>query len=77
MDNLSDRREKLCEKFAANCVSNVRTKKHFIRIEKTHGMQTRKAPKFKVKFAKTEKLKKSAVPYLQNIAKNLHDNNEL
>ena len=40
-------------------------------------MKTRKPMKFKTQFAKTEKFKKSAVLYMQNIANKLHEENRL
>ena len=58
---LSDRREKLCLKFAQNCVKNELTADLFPLNQKN------KREKYKVKFAHTDRLKNSAVPYLQRL----------
>ena len=46
---------------------------------KTHSMETRKDEKFKVQFANTERLKNSAIIYMQNLLnendKKEHTNN--
>ena len=35
--------------------------------EKLHDMKMRREAKFTVKYAKTERLKKSAIPYMQKL----------
>ena len=69
LDSLKERREKLCEKFAQKCVDsdNVRCNDMFEKRQKTHIMVTRKEESYVVNHANTERLKKSAVPYLQRI----------
>ena len=58
---LSDRREKLCLKFAQNCVKNELTADLFPLNQKNQR------EKYRVKFAHTDRLKNSAVPYLQRL----------
>ena len=66
LDSLKDRRELLCQKFASKYVSSdisrvknmFQVKKHF------HPMKIRNNEKFDVKFANTERLKKSSIPYM-------------
>ena len=67
LEDLNIRRFNLCKKFAGNCVTNVRTKKHFKLNSKSHSMSTRKGAKYNVDFAHTEKFKKSTIPYLQRL----------
>ena len=69
LQSLKDRREELCKKFVKNCIesNNERVNEIFkIRI-KEHQMKTRKTENFKVDYAKTERLKTSAVPYMQRM----------
>ena len=63
---LSDRREKMCLRFAKNCSKNELTKDLFP-LNPTNGMGTRDKQTFKVQHANTDRLKDSAVPYLQRL----------
>ena len=69
LDSLKERREKLCKKFALKCVDsdNVRCNDIFEKRKKIHNMATRKDEPYVVNYANTERLKTSAVPYLQRI----------
>ena len=69
LDSLKDRRELLCQKFASKCVSsdNPRAKNMFQVKKHFHPMKIRNNEKFDVKFANTERLKKSSIPYMQRI----------
>ena len=67
MESLFDRRENLCLNFALKCVRNPKTKHMFPESKKTHQMETRKSEKYEVQHANTERLKKSAVIYMQNL----------
>jgi hypothetical protein len=58
---LSDRREKICLKFAQHCIKKELTADLFPLNQKN------KREKYKVKFAHTNRLKNSAVPYLQKL----------
>ena len=66
IDSLEDRRINLCMKFAKNCLKNEKTEKMFPLRKKVHQMDNRYEEKFKVNFAKTERLKKSSIPYMQS-----------
>ena len=67
MESLEDRREILCLKFAKKCLKNPKTKNIFPENERIHHMQTRNPEKYVVQHANTERLKKSAVIYMQNL----------
>ena len=70
LDSLKIRREELCLKFARKCLKNERTKQMFpLRITK-HSMKMREEEKYFVQHAKTERLKKSAIPYMQRLLNN-------
>ena len=58
---LSDRREKLSLKFAQKCTNNALTSDLFPLNNE------RNKEKYKVTFANTDRLKNSAVPYLQRL----------
>ena len=63
---LSDRREKLCLKFAKKAAENPLTCDLFP-LNEAEGVETRNQDKYKVQFANTGRLKDSAVPYLQRL----------
>ena len=63
---LSERREKWCLKFAKNCVKNDLTSDLFP-LNQTGGLETRNTEKHRVLHATTNRLKDSAVPYLQRL----------
>jgi hypothetical protein len=44
--------------------------------QKTHKMETRETEKFKVQYALTDRLKKSALIYLQNLLNQHEDQNK-
>ena len=67
MESLEDRRRKLCLKFAKNCLKNEKMKQIFPLGNKKHSMNTRLKEKFKVNKANTERYRKSAIPYMQNL----------
>ena len=67
LDSLKTRRQKLCRKFALKCLNNDKINKFFPLNKKRHIMKTKKYEKFKVKFANTERLKKSAIPQMQRL----------
>ena len=64
---LKDRRVHLCLKFAKKCLVNEKTENIFPLTKKQHNMETRKEEKFKVNFAKTERYRKSSIPYMQRL----------
>ena len=65
MESLQERREKLCEKFALNCVRNKKMKNIFPMHEKKHNMKLRNQEKFKVNFANTERSKQASIITMQ------------
>ena len=67
MESLEKRREKLSLKFARKCVANEKTKHMFPLNNKAHQMKTRGKETFKVQFAKTDRLKKSPIIYMQRL----------
>ena len=67
MESLKERRKQLCLKFALKCRKNPKTKDMFPENTKLHQMVTRNNEKFKVNHADTERYKKSAIIYMQNL----------
>ena len=69
LESLKERREKLCKTFAIKCVKseNPRVNNIFSKRKTKHGMDLRKNEKYEVKFARTNRLKNSSVPYMQRI----------
>ena len=63
---LSDRREKLCLKFAKNCAKNELTRDLF-QLNPNGGTVSRNREKYLVTMANTDRLRDSAVPYLQRL----------
>ena len=66
LETLDERRQNLCLRFAIKSSKHEKTSKMFPLNEKGHRIKTRKPEKFKVQFAKTGRLKKSALIYMQN-----------
>ena len=67
LDTLEERRKMLCLKFAKSALKNEKACKMFPRNEKLHNMTTRKSEKFKVQKTNTERLRKSAIIFMQNL----------
>ena len=67
MESLKDRREILSLKFAQKCLKNPKTKDMFPENKKMHKMETRNPEKYLVQHANTERLRKSAIIYMQNL----------
>ena len=67
LDSLSDRREQLCLSFAQKCTKNPRLKNMFPLNDKKHAMDKRSFEKYAVQHANTDRLKNSAIIYLQNM----------
>ena len=65
LENLSDRRDNLCLKFAKKCIEDPKTTHMFPRNPTNTGRRIKE--KFHVKFARTERLKKSSIPYMQKL----------
>ena len=67
LESLDMRRTRLCLKFAKNCLKNEKMKTLFPLASKRHNMDTRLKEKFKVHKAKTERYRRSSIPFLQNL----------
>ena len=67
IESLEDRRDLLCSRFANNYLKHEKTKAMFPLNNKTRIMETRTKEKFKVNPANTERLKKSAVIFMQKM----------
>ena len=70
LEKLTKRREGLCLKFAKNCLKNDKVESFFPRAKNKHKMKKRKQKKFKVNQIKTERYKRSAIPYMTNLLNN-------
>ena len=71
LECLVERRDRLCLKFAKACLKNDQVKDIFPLNDIEYHVETREREKFNVTMAKTERLKRSAVPYMQRL---LNDN---
>ena len=65
LTSLKDRRVQLCLKFATKCVKSERNRDMFPR--KKLARETRHPEKFIVTACKTDRLKNSAIPYMQKL----------
>ena len=72
LEPLNERRNVLCLKFAKKCLKNKKVSDIFPTNEKPHQMELRNSEKYAVKHANTERLKMSAIPYMQRL---LNDDN--
>ena len=72
MEKLKTRREKLCLDFAKKCLRNSKVKSMFPVNEWKRSLRNQN--KYLVNFASTERYKKSAIPYMQNL---LNDSEEV
>ena len=67
LETLINRREKICLNFAKSCIKNEKTKSMFPLNEVEHIMETRDRQKYFVQPARTDRLAKSSLPYLQRL----------
>ena len=67
LPTLEERRNELCLTFAKRTSNHPKFKHLFPLNSKSHIMNTRNAEKFKVYDAKTERLKSSAIIFMQNL----------
>ena len=67
MENLYERREKLCLSFARKCLKNPKTIEMFPINAKSHNMKTRNPEKYLVQYAQNERSKKSPIIYMQKL----------
>ena len=73
LETLEKRRENLCLKFAKECLKNEKLKNLFEINKSIHDMKKRKKEKFKVKNIRTERYRKSALPYMTNLLNKYED----
>ena len=73
LENLDDRRTSLCLTFAKKCCRNPQTSNMFPKNVKMHNMDTRKQELYKVQHAKTERLQKSSIIFMQNLLNDLQN----
>ena len=71
IDDLSTRREKLCLGFARKCTKHPKLKNMFPRSADRKSKKSNK--KYFVQYARTERLRKSAIPHMQRLL-NRNDN---
>ena len=67
LESLEERRENLCLRFARKCIRNDKTKDMFPLNRKAHNMKTRNFEKYEVQHANTDRLRKSAIIYMQKL----------
>ena len=67
MDSLEKRREKLCLRFAKQCLRHEKLKDLFPKHERKHDMVKRNCEKYIVKKAMTERYRKSALLSMQRL----------
>ena len=67
IDSLEERRQKICLKFAQQCLRNEKMRDMFQRNKSDHTMQKRNTEKFTVKKGVTERFRKSAIPSMQRL----------
>ena len=64
---IGDGKRSLCLKFAKGCLKNEKVKDMFPMKKNEHSMKKRKSEKFQVKRVKTERYRRSALPYMVNL----------
>ena len=74
MDKLSDRRDQLSLNFALKCAKNPKTTSMFPLNKKTHDMETRNPEKYEVHHAHNERLRNSAIIYMQHLLNKYEEN---
>ena len=67
LQSLKERRNALCLKFAQKCLMVPKLKEMFPRNQQNHDMGKRRVESFQVKRALTERLRRSAIPYMQRL----------
>ena len=72
LDSLFERREKLCLSFAKKCLKspNIQVRNIFPLNITQSTIDTRKPEKYHVNMARTNRYKKSSVPYMQRLLNN-------
>ena len=73
IQSLKKRREMLCLRFAQKSLKTKKTSQMFKIHTKKHKMKLRSTAKYKNTNAKTVRMKKSAIPYMENLLNNQHE----
>ena len=76
IQTLKNRRDILCAKFAHRSLRNEKTKHMFKPNIKRHHMKTRQKEKFKKTYAKSERLKRSAIPTMEKLLNKHNEDKE-
>ena len=72
LSSLYDRRAARCLKFALKCLKHTRNQKIFPVNTKTHGQGLSSKEAFEVNWARTERYRKSAIPFCQRLLNEHH-----
>ena len=64
IDSLFDRRNSLCLKFAKKCLKTKQVSNIFPLNNAEYNLETRNREKYKVTYARTDRLKNSAIPFM-------------
>ena len=72
LDTLERRREKLCLRFAQNCLKTEKVKNLFPLNNSKHKMNLRNKRKYKTNKQNTKRYKNSALPYMRKLLNNEH-----
>ena len=72
LEKLEKQREMLCLRFAKNCLKNEKMKKMFPIKKIKHKMKKRYQRKFETRKIRTNRLKKSALPYMTRLLNDEH-----
>ena len=67
MDSLEMRRQKICLKFAKQCLRHEKLKELFPRHKRRHNMEKRDSEKYVVKKAMTERYRRSSIISMQKL----------
>ena len=68
IETLDTRRDRICLRFAKICLKSEKLRNLFERNNPTHKMKKRNKPKsFKCKKIRTERYKKSSIPFMTNL----------
>ena len=70
LENLNERRERLCLSFARKSIQNEKARKLFPKNITKHQMKKRKTKQFKPRITNTKRYQKSAIPHMIDLLNN-------
>ena len=73
LETLEDRRERICLRFAKNCLKDKKLKNLFPIRKSKHNMKKRKVKKFQTNKTNTKRYEKSSIPYMQKLLNKEND----